>query len=60
MAQKLNDSELVSFKELLMANSIGVDSVTNLCVQLGIFTEQEFYSKLKQVQSEYQNKGPEY
>ena len=53
MAQKLDDTELVTFKELLMANSMEVDSVTNLCIQLGIFTEQEFYQKLKQVQAEY-------
>ncbi len=41
MAQRLDDTELVTFKELLMANSIEVDSVTNLCIQLGVFTEQE-------------------
>ncbi len=56
MAQKLDDSELVTFKELLMANSMEVDSVTNLLIQLGIFTEQEFYLKLKAVQLEYQSK----
>jgi hypothetical protein len=39
MAQRLDDSELVTFQELLMANSIEVDSVTNLCIQLGIFTK---------------------
>ena len=54
MAQKLDNTELVTFQELLMANSMEVDSVTNLCNQLGIFTEQEFYQKLKQVQAEYQ------
>jgi hypothetical protein len=27
MAQKLDDSEIVSFKELLMANSIQVDAL---------------------------------
>jgi hypothetical protein len=56
MAQKLDDSGLVTFKELSMANSMEVDSVTNLCIQLGIFTEQEFYQKLKQVQAEYAKK----
>jgi hypothetical protein len=51
MAQKLDDSGLVTFKELSMANSMEVDSVTNLCIQLGIFTEQEFYQKLNQLQA---------
>ena len=58
MAQKLDDSELVSFKELLMANSIEIDAVTNLLIDLGIITEQEFFDKLKQVQAEYQRKSP--
>ncbi len=53
MAQKLDDSELVTFKELLMANSIQVDAVTNICIELGIFTEQEFYKKLQEVQADH-------
>ncbi len=53
MAQKLDDSELVTFKELLMANSIQVDAVTNMCIDLRIFTEQEFYKKLQEVQSDH-------
>jgi len=33
MAQKLDDSELVSFKELLMANSIQVDALAQLLIE---------------------------
>ena len=55
MAQKLDDSELVSFKELLMANSIQVDTAVELQIEKGFFTEQEFYTKLKQVQAKYQS-----
>ena len=53
MAQKLDDSELVTFKELLMANSIQVDAVTSMCIELGIFTEEEFYTKLQKVQLDH-------
>ena len=53
MAQKLGDSKLVTFKELLMANSIEVDTVTNICIQLGIFTEEELYKKLQEIKSEH-------
>ena len=55
MAEKLDSKELVTFKELLIANSIQVDTLTQLLVEKGIFTEQEFFSKLKQVQSQYQS-----
>ncbi len=54
MAEKLDSKELVSFKELLMANSIQVDAVAQLLIEKGIITTEEFFAKLKQVQSEYQ------
>ena len=54
MAQKLDENELVSFKELLMANSIQVDTAVQLMIEKGLFTEQEFFTKLKKVQAQYQ------
>ena len=54
MAEKLDEKELVSFKELLMTNTIQVDAVTQLLVEKGIFTEEELYTKLKEVQHEYE------
>jgi len=57
MPTKIDDKEMVSFKELLMAQMIQIDTVTQLLIEKGIFTEGEFYSKLKQVQAEYQKKA---
>jgi hypothetical protein len=54
MAQKLDDGELVNFKELLMANSIQVDTAVQLLIEKGFFTQDEFFTKLKQVQAQYQ------
>ena len=54
MAQQLDSSELVSFKELLIANSIQVDTAIQLLIEKGIFTHDEFFTKLKQVQAQYQ------
>jgi hypothetical protein len=56
MAKKLDPAELVSFKELLMANSIQIDTLTQLLIDKGLITQQEFFTKLKQVQTDYQNK----
>jgi len=53
MAQKLDQSELISFKELLMANSIQTDALAQLLIEKGIFSTKDFVGKLKQVQSEY-------
>ena len=56
MATKLDPSELVTFKELLLANSIQIDAAVQLLIEKGFFTEQEFYAKLKDVQAQYQAK----
>ena len=55
MAEKLDPKELVNFKELLMANSIQVDAIAQLLIEKGFFTKEEFFAKLKQVQSQYQS-----
>ena len=56
MTEKLNDKEMVSFKEMLIANSIQVDALAQLLIEKGIFSEQEFFTKLKTVQMEYESK----
>ena len=56
MAEKLDEKELVTFKEMLMANSTEVDAMAQLLIEKKIFTEQEFHSKLSQVLHEYQEK----
>ncbi len=57
MAEQLDPKELVSFKELLMANSIQIDAVAQLLIEKGIITDDEFYTKLKQIQMEYIEQG---
>ena len=57
MTIKLEGQEIVSSQGLLMAQVIQIDTVTQLLIEKGVFTEEEFYSKLKQVQAEYQNKA---
>ena len=54
MAEKLDPKELISFRELLISNTIQLDTVTRLLIEKGIITEEEIFAKLKQVQSEYQ------
>jgi hypothetical protein len=54
MAQKLDDNEIVSFKELLMANSMQVDALAQLMIRKGFITKEEFFDMLKEVQAEYQ------
>lgn len=53
MATPLDPNDLVSFKELLMANSIQVDALVQLLVEEGLISEQGFFQKLKEVQAQY-------
>ena len=54
MARKLDDSEIVDFKELLIANSIQTDTLVQLLIEEGIISEQKFFAKFKQIQAQYQ------
>jgi hypothetical protein len=56
MTEKLDEKELVSFKEFLIAHSIQVDALSQLLIEKGLITQQEFYTKLKQVQHDYESK----
>jgi mannitol/fructose-specific phosphotransferase system IIA component (Ntr-type) len=53
MATKLDNNDVVFFKEMLMANSIMVDALAQLLISKGLVTEQEFHRKVKDVQKEY-------
>jgi hypothetical protein len=57
MAQRIDDSENISFKELFIANSIQVDAAVQLLIEKGYFSQDEFFTKLKQVHAEYQSKA---
>jgi hypothetical protein len=57
MAQKLDDNEIVSFKELLMANSIQVDALAQLMIRKGFITKEGFFDMMKEVQAEYQSRS---
>jgi hypothetical protein len=56
MGERLDEKETVTFKELLMANAIQVDALCQILIEKSVFTEEEFFRKLKQVQKEYEGK----
>lgn len=44
MAEKLEEKELVSFKEMIFANSIQVDALAQLLINKGLITEVAFHN----------------
>ena len=57
MAELLDSKDVVEFKELLMANTIQIDTIYMLLIEKGYFTEAEFLAKMKEVQRDYQRGG---
>ena len=57
MAEQLDPNELVSIRELVIANSIQVDAMAMLLIEKGLFTNEEYFTKLKEVQREYKSKN---
>ena len=55
MVEKLNVKELVSFKEMLITNSIQVDALAQLLIEKGRILVQEFFIKLKRIQMGYES-----
>jgi len=54
MAEKLDEKEITTTEELFCANMYQLDAVTQLLIEKGLITEQEFFIKLKQVQDEWE------
>ena len=58
MAKSLPKKDLVSFKELLLANSIQVDALAQLLIEEGLISREKFIAKLKEVQTQYEKRKP--
>jgi hypothetical protein len=56
MAEKFDPKELVRFQEILTANSIMIETLTQLLMEKGIFSNEEFFTKLKIVGTDYQKR----
>lgn len=54
MAGKARPARTVTLQEMLMTNTFTVDALVQLLIEKGLITEDEFFSKLQQVQAEYQ------
>ena len=57
MPQLLEPKDVVEFRELLLANTIQIDTMYQLLIQKGYFTEAEFLEKMKRVRADYQKSG---
>jgi len=57
MTKKLAIKEMVTVREMLLANAIQVDALCQLLIEKGLITSEEFFAKLKKVQGDYQRRS---
>ena len=55
MAQLIKDTEIVTRGELLISHVIQLDALTQLLIEKGIISKEEFFDKVKQVRQEYES-----
>jgi len=56
MAEALDPKEIVSFKEMLIVEMIEIQTITQLLIEKGIITKEEYFAKLKDVQRQYEER----
>ena len=59
MPQKLDPSELVSFKELIVSTMIETQTLAQLLMKKGIIDQQKSFREMEMVQAEYESKKAE-
>ena len=57
MAEKLDQKQIVDFRELLMSEVIQSEALINLLDRKNIISKQELLEEMKRVQSSIINKG---
>ena len=57
MAEKLDQKQIVDFRELLMSEVIQSEALINLLDKKNIISKQELLEEMKRVQSSIINKG---
>jgi hypothetical protein len=52
VAQKIDHNDLVTLREFMLANAIQNDALTQLLIDNGLISQEEFIAKLKELQAD--------
>jgi hypothetical protein len=56
MPGKPESKEAVNLQELLIAQMIQIDMISMLLIDKGVFTQEEFFEKLKAIKTDYESR----
>jgi len=57
MTKKIAVKEMATIREMLLANAIQADALVQLLIEKGIITGEEYLSKVKKVQGDFQRRA---
>ncbi len=56
MAEKLDPNKIDHLEQLVISNTVQLDAVTQLLIEKGIFSKEEYSEVIDKVMKEYQKK----
>lgn len=56
MTDKLDPGKMDDLEQLLISNTLQLDAVTQLLIEKGVFTKEEYSAMVDKVLNEYQQK----
>lgn len=57
MTKKIAVKEMVTIREMLLTNTIQIDALIQLLIEKGIITSEEYITKVKKVQGDFQRRA---
>jgi hypothetical protein len=56
MSEKTDLKKISTLQDLLVAQMIQIDTLTLMLIEKGVFSQEAFFSKLKEVKAEYESR----
>ena len=53
MAGNFDPNEIVDLQEIIISNAIQVEALTQMLLERGLFSEEEFFTTLRAVEEKY-------
>ena len=53
MAGRMEPNEIVDLQEIIIANAIQVEALTQMLLERGLFSEEELFTRLRAVEEKY-------
>ena len=56
MSEEADPEKISALQDFIVAQMIQIDTLTLMLIEKGVFSQEEFFSKLKEVKAEYESR----